>query len=340
MISYYYDLSEVYPREGLRVIAIKGFAGNKNITAASISFKIPFAIYILLSSKNRFIKSISYLILTAGIFAISLIEARAAILSTIIVFLLILVYFIYSIFKNKQNQNSLLKNALLFATPYLIAFSINMFATSFANDKYRKVTIADTLGKISFTEQSSNGRFNYWGDAWDYIKENPIFASGLGNWKIESIDKGKEHISGYTVPYHAHNDFIHVFAETGIIGGTCYLTLFLLIIYYVYKIIKHRYKEHKTVEIEYFMLILPLIVYGVDALLNFPVARPLMQSSLAIYLGLILSLYSKNCIDSKSLVSKFLGKGSLFIVLILLLPGLYIHILSFSSLDDWGRLLL
>ena len=27
-----------------------------------------------------------------------------------------------------------------------------MFATSFANDKYRKVTIADTLGKISFTE--------------------------------------------------------------------------------------------------------------------------------------------------------------------------------------------
>ena len=47
MISYYYDLSEVYPEQGLRVIAIKGFAGNKNITAASIAFKIPFAIYFL-----------------------------------------------------------------------------------------------------------------------------------------------------------------------------------------------------------------------------------------------------------------------------------------------------
>ena len=47
MISYYYDLSEVYPKEGLRVIAIKGFAGNKNITAASIAFKIPFAVYLL-----------------------------------------------------------------------------------------------------------------------------------------------------------------------------------------------------------------------------------------------------------------------------------------------------
>jgi O-antigen ligase len=339
MISYYYDLSEVYPREGLRVIAIKGFAGNKNITAASISFKIPFAIYILLSSRNRFIKSISYLILTAGIFAISLIEARAAILSTVIVFILILLYFVYSFFKDKQNQNIVLKNTLLFASPYLIAFLINMFATSFANDKYRKVTIADTLGKISFTEQSSNGRFNYWGDAWDYIKEKPIFASGLGNWKIESIDKGKEHISGYTVPYHAHNDFIHVFAETGIIGGMCYLTLFLLIIYYLFKIIKKRYQERKTFDIEYFILMLPLIVYGVDALLNFPVARPLMQSSLAIYLGLIISLYCNNCIDAKSFVSKFVGKGSLFIVLILLIPGLYIHVLSFISLRQQGRLL-
>ena len=57
MISYYYDLSEVYPEQGLRVIAIKGFAGNKNITAASIAFKIPFAIYIFfLTQKNYFLK--------------------------------------------------------------------------------------------------------------------------------------------------------------------------------------------------------------------------------------------------------------------------------------------
>ena len=339
MISYYYDLSEVYPREGLRVIAIKGFAGNKNITAASISFKIPFAIYILLSSRNRIIKSISYLILTAGIFAISLIEARAAILSTIIVFLLILVYFLYSFFKNKQNHNFVLKNILLFASPYIIAFLINMFSTSFANDKYRKVTIADTLGKISFTEQSSNGRFNYWGDAWNYIQENPIFASGLGNWKIESIEKGKEHISGYTVPYHAHNDFIHVFAETGIIGGLCYFTLFLLIIYYVFKIFQNRYKESQTAELKYFILILPLIVYGVDALLNFPVARPLMQSSLAIYVGLILALYTHNCIEAKSGLSKIMAKILLFASFTLLIPGIYIHILSFKSLTQQGRLL-
>ena len=56
--------------------------------------------------------------------------------------------------------------------------------------------------------------------------KNPIFGSGLGNWKIASIGEGKEHISGYTVPYHAHNDFIHVFTETGIPGGLVYIGIF------------------------------------------------------------------------------------------------------------------
>lgn len=339
MVSYYYDLSEVYPREGLRVIAIKGFAGNKNITAASIAFKIPFVIYMLFSYKNNFLKTISYVILTLGIFAITLIEARAAILSTVLVFVAILIYLIYQSLKSERNIKLSLNQIFLFISPYIIAFVINIFATSFASDKYRKVAITDTLAKISFTEESSNGRFDYWGDAWNYIKENPIFASGLGNWKIESIDKGKEHISGYTVPYHAHNDFIHVFAESGLIGGLCYLALFILIVFYVFKIFQTNYQSKKIIELKYFILLLPLIVYGIDALLNFPVARPLMQSSLAIYLGLILSLYTTNCIDSKNLINEKIGKGLLFFILILLIPGLYIHILSYKSLTQQGRLL-
>ena len=234
MISYYYDFSIVYPKEGLRVIAIKGFAGNKNITAASIAFKIPFAIYLLIKSKRLISKVIIFITLFAGVSAISLIEARAAILSTIIVFILVISFIIYQFVSKKISLNQLINRLSLISLPYFLAFFTNIIITSFANDKYRKVAITETLGKISFTEESSNGRFNYWGDAFSYIMENPILASGLGNWKIESIEKGKEHISGYTVPYHAHNDFIHVFSETGIFGGFAYLSLFILITYYIF----------------------------------------------------------------------------------------------------------
>ena len=340
MISYYYDFSLVYPKEGLRVIAIKGFAGNKNITAASIAFKIPFAIYLLIKSKRLISKAVIFITLFTAVSAISLIEARAAILSTIIVFILVNMFIIYQFVVKKISINEVAYSIVLISLPYVLAFFTNILITSFANDKYRKVAITETLGKISFTEQSSNGRFNYWGDAFSYIKENPILASGLGNWKIESIDKGKEHISGYTVPYHAHNDFIHVFSETGILGGFAYLSLFILIAYYIFKLNKESFFKDGFLKLEHFVLFLPLIVYAIDALLNFPVARPLMQSSLAIFVGLIISLHTKDFqlkVDYKKL--KLISRFSLITIFIFLIPGLIIHIISFKSLKQQGRLL-
>ncbi len=340
MVSYYYDLSKIYPVEGLRVIRIKGFAGNKNITAASIAFKIPFAIYFLLASKRIIFKILMYIVLFSGILAITLIEARAAILSSAIVFILLIVGLFVIYFNKGDRLKTLSYKLFTVVSVYLLAFLINIIATSNANEKYKKVAITDTLGKISFTEESSNGRFGYWMDAWSYIKENPIFSSGLGNWKIESIEKGKEHISGYTVPYHAHNDFIHVFAETGIPGGIAYLFLFTLIIFYIFKIISSKSSEKKKITLKDIILLLPIIVYGIDALLNFPVARPLMQSSLALYLGLILSTYIKNISLNKSTSQgKMTSIITLVISLLLIIPGLSIHIISFKSLTQQGRLL-
>ncbi len=341
MISYYYDLSIVYPKEGLRVIQIKGFAGNKNITAASIAFKIPFAIFFLLNSKNKIFKFLALIVTFSGLFAVSLIQARAAILSSMIVFFILISFIVYkSIFDLEFRKKKLLNHTILVISPYLFAFILNLIATTSANDKYRKVNITDTIGNISFTEQSSNGRFNYWSDALEYIKENPIFASGLGNWKIESIDKGKEHIEGYTVPYHAHNDFIHVFAETGIPGGLAYLSIFILIFYYILKINYKEYKSTGTPSLKYLIIALPIIVYGTDAMLNFPVARPLMQSSLAIYIGLTLSTYLLGNLgaDDQRGGNKF-SKLFFSTILLLIIPGTIIHIISYISLRQQGRLL-
>ena len=341
MISYYYDLSIIYPKEGLRVIQIKGFAGNKNITAASIAFKIPFAIYFLLNSKYRIFKAIAFIITFAGLFAVSLIQARAAILSSMIVLSILVLFLIYkALADQKFRKVKLLSYSFLIISPYLLSFVFNLIATSSANNKYRKVDITDTIGTISFSEESSNGRFNYWHDAWEYIKENPLFASGLGNWKIESIEKGKEHISGYTVPYHAHNDFIHVFAETGILGGSAYLLIFIFITYYIFQINFKEYRLSGFLNLKYFILALPLIVYGIDALLNFPVARPLMQSSLAIYLGLILSIYlAKSSEQENKFKRSFIAKSFFSIMLLLIIPGIVVHVISYISLRQQGRLL-
>ena len=337
LAAYYNDFATVYPKEGLRVIAIKGFAGNKNITAASIAFKLPFALYLLHSIRRFLYRFALSIILLGGVLAISLIEARAAILSTIVVSFLFLLFQIYLLVIKHYKLKQGVLNIVLTIVPYLIAMIFNIGITNTAN----KGTITETVGRIAFTEESSNGRFQYWGDALDYVLKNPILASGLGNWKIASISEGKEHISGYTVPYHAHNDFIHVFTETGIPGGIAYLSIFACLTVYLLLLLYRKYKAQGILELQYFFLLLPLIVYGLDAGLNFPVARPLMQSSLAIFAGLILGLYldQKHRGETPQPIKVSLHKISLSFILVVLISGISIHIISFISLTKQGQLL-
>ena len=334
---YFNDFITLSGKEGFKVMDAKGFAGNKNITAASIAFKLPFILFLLHTSKRLLNRLVILVVLFGGVLAVSLIEARAAILSTIIVFILFLIYQGYQIIKQVYTVKQGLLNIGSTIVPYFIALFMNIVITNNIN----RGTITDTVGRISFTEESSNGRFQYWSDALDYVLENPILASGLGNWKIASISEGKEHINGYTVPYHAHNDFIHVFTETGILGGLAYVGIFICLTVYLFLLLYKKHKAKGVLEIKYFFLLLPLIVYGIDAGLNFPVARPLMQSSLAIFCGLVLVLYlsqnKKEEVPQNNQITKH--RLVLGLILLLLIPGLTVHIISYNSLRKQGLLL-
>lgn len=336
LAAYYNDFSTVFSTQGLKAMAIKGFAGNKNITAASIAFKLPFVLYLLHVLKRPLYRFGLSFVLFGGVLAVSLIEARAAILSSLIVLVLFLLFQSYLLITKFYSVKAGVLNIVLTLIPYLVALLFNISITTSA----KATSLTDTVGKIAFTEESSNGRFQYWGDAFDYVLKNPIFASGLGNWKIASISEGKEHISGYTVPYHAHNDFIHVFTETGIPGGLAYIGIFLYLTLYLFILLYNKYENQGFLELQYFFLLLPLVVYGIDAGLNFPVARPLMQSSLAIFAGLVLSLY----LDQKnkqefSQINATKHKVILGVALLALIPSLTVHIISFNSLRKQGSLL-
>ena len=337
LAAYYNDFTSVYTSQGLNTMAIKGFAGNKNITAASIAFKLPFVLYLLHVLKRPLYRIGLSIILFGGVLSVSLIEARSAILSSLIVLVLFLLFQLYLLLTKYYSLKVGVLNILLTLLPYTVALLFNLGITKSA----KASSLTDTIGKIAFTEESSNGRFQYWGDALDYVIDNPFLSSGLGNWKIASISEGKEHINGYTVPYHAHNDFIHVFTETGIPGGLTYLSIFACLTLYLFLLLYRKYKAQGILELQYFFLLLPLIVYGIDAGLNFPVARPLMQSSLAIFAGLILGLYldQKHQGETSQPIRVSLHKFSLSFILVALVLGISVHIISFKSLTKQGQLL-
>ena len=113
---------------------------------------------------------------------------------------------------------------------------------------------ADALSRastISFStnDGSVNQRLRYYEDVLTHFSSNPIFGVGFGNWKFKSIDYDKKDIFGYTVPYHAHSDFIQIGAELGIIGFVLYLGIFILSFFYLLKLWKNSefYSRNKLI---------------------------------------------------------------------------------------------
>jgi len=253
-------LAQLFIDKGLQSIVgvnfvasgFKGIAGNQNITAASLILKLPFVL-ILVYKKKYFTYTLLPLIFIALIF----LEARATYVSTSILFVIFLILFLV--------QRS--KRLFIFNVFFLLSIIFSIF---FTNSLSSEKLFEEEISSISISNESSGNRFLLWESAIEYTINNP-FGCGLGNWKFESIPFWKSIGKGYLIPYHAHNDFLEYTAELGFLGGLLYFSFFLLVIYTLFK------GFIKTKSIEFICLLSCFTVYSVDASLNFPSERPIMQ---------------------------------------------------------------
>lgn len=271
-ISVYNNFSSIYS-ENLFI----GFAGNKNITAASIAIKVPFFFYVFLTSNKKsilyFSLSFTFLILCS----LFLLKARSVFVSFSFVLLCFFTMTLY--FK---------KFRFLLTIP-IIALSF-LFVTFLISQKTNPVL--NDIKSISFNAASSSDRFLLWDNAISYISQHPILGCGIGNWKIESIPYWKTHLSNYIVPYHAHNDFLEVTTELGLLGGFTYLAFFFSVFISLFFL----FFKHKNDFVNFnqvFTVFCAFSVYTIDALLNFPNERTRMQIIFAVLISLVMILNNR-----------------------------------------------
>ena len=251
---------------------LKGLNGNKNITATFMLFKLPFLLYYLTNNMITGFKILFSLALFFSVAIVTLILARAAYLS---LFIFTLVFLLHSLFYSKKS--------LIFIPIIFISF----FVTSLYAKNVYGSSISNEITSISFTNESSSSRFQLWENAIDASINNNFIGFGIGQWKIESLPYWNINGSDYIVPYHAHNDFLELLAEIGLIGALSYLSIFIfsfLLIFSFYK------KSRSLVDIT---IGSSLFVYFFDANLNFPLERFTMQLFFILLIFLILNRYEK-----------------------------------------------
>lgn len=265
---------------------LKGIASNKNITSASIAFKIPFLYLLFYNLKNKILKGILLLITTLAFFNLILLSSRAIIVSFSLCVLFYILITLFEIIRSKTLIKKHIFNFTYFIIPIFFSIGVSYYTL---NDSSLKVD--NRISTINKNDESSNTRIRYYKKGIQYFFQHPIVGAGIGNWQIISIELDSENIESYIVPYVAHNDFIEVLTETGLFGGLFYVlficsTLYFLISKYLSE---NNFKEKNNL----IYLTFPFIIYFMDLNLNFPQYRPLMQSSLIVYILYVYCLYSK-----------------------------------------------
>ena len=298
--------------------AYSGVTGNINIAAFALLIKIPFVIYPLLNNKSGvFKKLISFIILISSIFSIFILLAtRGAILGVIILFSLIIIYLIRNFLLDKKRIKffliTLLKVTII---PLLLTFFLNSALNIVLNKDSSVITRIATVG--SKNDGSSQERIRYWKQSFQTILENPLLGIGIGNWKIVGIEKEEDNLRNYIVPYHAHNDFLELTAETGIIGGFTMFMVFLIPFFYLMKHLASKIKIKEN--LFEFIMFLSLLAYFMDVTLNFPLARPIQQ-----ILIISITVFCIHNIEIKFNFLNFKNSNKFFVfqlsILILLLP--------------------
>ncbi|MDC1057001.1 O-antigen ligase family protein [Flavobacteriaceae bacterium] len=308
--------------------ALKGLTANRNITAFSIAVKIPFLLYFLYSAKKKQYKFFGSVLFALSLISLSMIQSRASLLATffaISVFIILNIFMFFKVEKRKKYW-------------VLIAYTIvPVIFTLFVNQVYLAkkgadiVSRAATIAEVT-TDDSITARIRYYSSVLEHLSHNPVFGVGLGNWKLKSIDYDKYNVTGYVVPYHAHSDFIQLGAELGWIGFFSYLGIFIIIIFFVFKLIS---KSTHSIDnkVFFFLLLTGLGVYSVDSSLNFPIARPHVLVIWTLILALVNEYYAEffKPSDRKDVKSSVYSYGMILIIL-LLTPTIFVTNSVYNSL--------
>ena len=259
---------------------LRGFAGNININANSIAIKLLVVYYVLYKSRKMHFVIFSLITIILAYTSLFILLSRTAFLSVFLTTFMFLVW---------MGKTYLRKSLMLIL---LMAISFLFVQTSFNSQNSNE--IRDRISSITYNDEddSVNERLRYYSHAFKSISVNPIFGIGIGNWKLKSIDYDSKDIDGYTVPYHAHNDFLQIAAEIGIIGFIFYLLIFLIPIFnLIKKILKRNLSDFELI------IFLMITSYLIDSSLNFPIARPISHLFIIFTSVTYILLHNNNQLD-------------------------------------------
>jgi len=282
-LSVFYNIHKYIKGELADIGLIKTVYSNKNILAASIFVKLPFALW-LLTFESGWKRAFAVIAGLAGLVATLFMSSRAFYIGLFFLTVAYLAYLGLNYFREKNKNFARL--ILLYAgglVASILIFTVTQEVLYPKKAGVYNVGITQRLSTISEKEESSNKRLTAWERSFHVIKKEPLLGCGLGNWKVVTLKEENETNPNYIYQYKAHNDFIETTTEVGIFGGLFFAAIFLVILFRFFKSV---YLQKDSDYVKYlFLPAFGLMAYFFDAFFNFPQDRPEIQALFALFAG-------------------------------------------------------
>ncbi|MFZ4400845.1 MAG: O-antigen ligase family protein [Bacteroidales bacterium] len=322
-ILFLYLLLFVLPEEGSRLSVIKAFVVLSLIITATGIFQVLKvfsetkygidAIYLItgnFAQKNIFseVLFITFAFCLYGILALEKLWKRLAIAGSLLSFLFIVflmtraiwasllialafslvLFFVYT---NKDDSIKKIKTGLRFV---VIIFCVIMIGLVIFSLTDKNKTIQHQISNaFDFKQGNTFHRLNLWEKSISLAKKHPLEGVGAGNWRIEILqyDLQVNSDKGRIMPDRAHNDYLQLLVENGLIGISFFLLRFAFLMYFCVRI----FKKTDVFLDRFFILTLffALLGYMVDSSFAFPRERIGLQIFLNIIFAFIVFEYQK-----------------------------------------------
>ncbi|MFC2089982.1 O-antigen ligase family protein [Bacteroidota bacterium] len=282
-ITVFAELGKFISGEISSILELKPGFTNKNILAAAIFVKVPFAIWLLVFKRN-WLFYFGILGVFVSLLATLILSSRSFYLGLLALSAVLIVYFLFRFIKMRQLSNikSLSIYAILLSSVFLSFWVIQNYA--YPDTKEAQERSVEARLQRAVTIEGARGRLTMWSSSLEPFQQSPLTGVGLGNWKIVTIKEENKTSTNLILRYKAHNDFIEITTETGIFGGLFFIAIFLIIGFkFLIVLFKRKYKDWIP---WFFLPAFGLLCYFFDAFFNFPQDRPEIQPYFALYVGM------------------------------------------------------
>lgn len=189
---------------------IRGFDANE--TSLQLALGLPIALYLLLIAKSWLLRGLGLVYLPIALFGIFITGSRTGFITALLGFIGVIPWFWRTKFIWKLVGLSLF---------IVIALGVTSMVPQKTLDRLFSSGTELSQGTLS-------SRSITWSRAWLEINEAPFFGSGLSSFRRV--------INKYNIDYTAHNSYIAIMVEQGIVGLISYLAVIIATFLQIFKI--------------------------------------------------------------------------------------------------------